>query len=400
MNAQPLYDLTPLASLLALGALLALGPLAWVHWRNRHGAPLQRAQALRLFTLFLTFDLILFGAFTRLTDSGLGCPDWPGCYGNTSPLGAHHAISAAQEAMPSGPVTRAKAWIEMIHRYLATGVGALIVVMTLSDWLHWRASARSGVTRRQRVLSPWWATFTLCWVGLQGAFGAWTVTMKLFPAIVTLHLAGALVLLALLAVQVVRGSPATVPLALSRPMRRWVALVFGLLVLQILLGGWVSTNYAVLACGDFPQCQNRWWPDMNFQQGFELWRHLGVTGTGEPISFAALTAIHYVHRLMAYAVLTVLALLAWQLNRRAGWRAHSRVLAVLVGLQLASGMSNVVFDWPLLAALLHTGGSAALVLTLTWIGASMASLAHTHAASGPGVRSAPAGAQSEPGALA
>ena len=367
MNAQPLYDLTPLASLLLLGALLALGPLAWVHWRNRHHAPLQRAQALRLFTLFLTFDLILFGAFTRLTDSGLGCPDWPGCYGNTSPLGAHHAIAAEQAAMPTGPVTQAKAWIEMLHRYLATGVGALIVAMTLTSWLRWRASTRLG---RQGGLSPWWATLTLLWVGLQGAFGALTVTMKLFPAIVTLHLAGALVLLALLAVQVVHGSPATLRLAMPTDQRRWVTFGFGLLVLQILLGGWVSTNYAVLACGDFPQCQNRWWPEMNFSQGFELWRHLGVTGTGEPISFAALTAIHYVHRLMAYLVLVVLALIAWQLNRSEAWRPHSRALAALVGLQLATGLSNVVLDWPLLSALLHTGGAAALVLTLTWITAS------------------------------
>lgn len=368
MNAQPLYDLTPLAGLLLVGALLAFGPLVWVHWRNRHRAPLQRAQALRLFTLFLTFDLILFGAFTRLTDSGLGCPDWPGCYGNTSPLGAHHAIAAEQAAMPTGPVTQAKAWIEMLHRYLATGVGALIVAMTLTSWLRWRASARFG---RQGELSPWWATLTLLWVGLQGAFGALTVTMKLFPAIVTLHLAGALVLLALLAVQVVHGSPATLRLAMPAGLRRWVALGFGLLVLQILLGGWVSTNYAVLACGDFPQCQNRWWPEMNFSQGFELWRHLGVTGTGESISFAALTAIHYVHRLMAYLVLVVLALIAWQLNRREAWRPHSRALAALVGLQLATGLSNVVLDWPLLSALLHTGGAAALVLTLTWITASM-----------------------------
>jgi cytochrome c oxidase assembly protein subunit 15 len=368
MNAQPLYDLTPLASLLLVGALLAFGPLVWVHWRNRHRAPLQRAQALRLFTLFLTFDLILFGAFTRLTDSGLGCPDWPGCYGNTSPLGAHHAIAAEQAAMPTGPVTQAKAWIEMLHRYLATGVGALIVAMTLTSWLRWRASTRFG---RQGELSPWWATLTFLWVGLQGAFGALTVTMKLFPAIVTLHLAGALVLLALLAVQVVRGSPATLRLTMPTDLRRWVTLGFGLLVLQIFLGGWVSTNYAVLACGDFPQCQNRWWPEMNFSQGFELWRHLGMTGTGEPISFAALTAIHYVHRLMAYLVLVVLALIAWQLNRSEAWRPHSRALAALVGLQLATGLSNVVLDWPLLSALLHTGGAAALVLTLTWITASM-----------------------------
>jgi cytochrome c oxidase assembly protein subunit 15 len=191
--------------------------------------------------------------------------------------------------------------------------------------------------------------------------------MKLFPAIVTLHLAGALVLLVLLCVQVVRGDVLKVPLPMTNVLRRWVGIVAALLGVQILLGGWVSTNYAVMACSDFPLCQNRWWPEMDFSQGFELWRHLGVTSDGEPISFAALTAIHYVHRLMAYLVLSMLALLAWQLNRLAAWRIHSRVLAGLVGLQLATGLSNVVLDWPLLAALLHTGGSAALVLTLTWI---------------------------------
>jgi cytochrome c oxidase assembly protein subunit 15 len=373
MNAQPLYDLTPLASLLLLGALLALGPLVWVYWRNRHHEPLQRAQALRLFTLFLTFDLILFGAFTRLTDSGLGCPDWPGCYGSTSPLGAQHAIAAEQAAMPTGPVTQAKAWIEMLHRYLATGVGALIVAMTITSWLNWHARKRAGLAPPAGLLSPWWATLTLFWVCLQGAFGALTVTMKLFPAIVTLHLAGALVLLALLALQVVRGNPTPPSRVLSAGLRRWLVLGFALLWVQILLGGWVSTNYAVLACSDFPQCQGRWWPAMNFSQGFELWRHLGVTGTGEPLDFSALTAIHYVHRLMAYLVLVVLALLAWQLNRSEAWRTQSRFLAALVGLQLATGLSNVVLDWPLLAALLHTGGAAALVLTLTWILAGAAS---------------------------
>lgn len=371
MDTQALYDLTPLVSLLTVGVALALGPLVWVYGRNRQQAPVQRLQALQILTLFLTFDLILFGAFTRLTDSGLGCPDWPGCYGSTSPWGANHAITYAQATMPTGPVTQAKAWIEMLHRYLATGVGALILVMTLLSWVHWRARRREttnivGLSAGHEVC-PWWATASLVWVCLQGAFGALTVTMKLFPAIVTLHLAGALVLLALLGVQAVRGSNRAVRLPMPSALGRWTGFALGLLVLQILLGGWVSTNYAVLACGDFPQCQNHWWPEMNFTQGFELWRHLGVTGSGVPISFAALTAIHYVHRLMAYLVLTILALLAWQLNRHPLWRAHSRVLAALVGLQLATGLSNVVLQWPLVAALLHTGGAAALVLTFVWM---------------------------------
>jgi cytochrome c oxidase assembly protein subunit 15 len=370
MSDNALYNLTPLASLLLVGLLLALGPLAWVYWRNRDKTPLQQVQVLRLLTLFLTFDLVLFGAFTRLTDSGLGCPDWPGCYGHTSPIGANQAIAAAQLAMPTGPVTHAKAWIEMTHRYLATGVGALILAMAVISWRNWRNAVAIQVGPRAAVDPPWLATLTLIWVCVQGTFGALTVTLKLYPAIVTMHLAGALALLVLLCLQVVQGSGTSRNQVLPGSLHRWLWLAAALLAWQIVLGGWVSANYAVLACSDFPLCQNRWWPDMNFSQGFELWRHLGVTAAGEPISFAALTAIHYTHRLMAYGVLALLVALAWQLNRHGAWRNHSRVLAALVGLQFASGLGNVVLGWPLLAALLHTAGAAAMVLTLTWVLAS------------------------------
>ena len=363
MTLPALYDLAPLVRLMIVGMLLALGPLAWVGLRNRRATPLRRLQALTLLTLLLTFDLVLFGAFTRLTDSGLGCPDWPGCYGNASPLGAHASIAAAQSAMPSGPVTHGKAWVEMIHRYLATTVGVLILVLALASWV---ARWRKG---QGPALSPWWPTLTLLWVCLQGAFGALTVTMKLFPAIVTLHLVGGLVLLALLCVQVVKSAQLVSgdgPIAISAGLRLLLGLAFALLVLQIVLGGWVSTNYAVLACTDFPACQNSWWPTMNFRQGFELWRELGLTQNGEPISFAALTAIHYVHRLMALVVLTLLGVLAWRLNRVAALRGPSRWIAALISLQLATGLSNVVLGWPLLAAILHTGGAAALVAVLVW----------------------------------
>jgi cytochrome c oxidase assembly protein subunit 15 len=367
------YNLSPLTSLLAIGALLGLGPTLWVWWRNRGNTVSRRRQALRVFTLFLTFDLVIFGAFTRLTDSGLGCPDWPGCYGNNSPLGAGAHIDAAQSVLPDGPVTHAKAWIEMLHRYLATAVGALIVWLTVlawRDWWHQRQSASppgDGLPAK-----PWLASVTLIWVCLQGAFGALTVTMKLFPAIVTLHLLGALVLLVLLCIPVVQHrSGAVEPPALSPPLRSLIHVCWVLLMLQVALGGWVSSNYAVLACSDFPTCQGRWWPEMDFRQGFELWRGLGLTSHGEHIGFAALTAIHYVHRLMAYLVLLLLMLLAWQLNRQPCWRLPSRWLAGLLGLQLATGLSNVVLGWPLLAALLHTGGAAALVLVLTWVAADM-----------------------------
>ena len=156
--------------------------------------PARRLQALTVLVLFLTFDLVLFGAFTRLTDSGLGCPDWPGCYGNASPSGAHAQIEQAQAAMPTGPVTHGKAWIEMIHRYVAMGVGVLILTLAAGTW---------ALRRRGAAVSPWWPTITLVWVCVQGAFGAWTVTMKLFPAMVTMHLLAGLVLLALLCRQAV-----------------------------------------------------------------------------------------------------------------------------------------------------------------------------------------------------
>lgn len=366
MTVQALYDLSPLVRMMFGGAMLALAPMAWVWFRHRRASPLGRVQALTLLTLFLTFDLVMFGAFTRLTDSGLGCPDWPGCYGNASPVGAHAAIAAAQSAMPTGPVTSGKAWVEMIHRYLATSVGVLILVLAVVAWL-----GRSAGGRNMQVqpISPWWPTMTLLWVCIQGAFGALTVTMKLFPAIVTLHLLGGLVLLALLCVQAVQFAQLegkVTPVALSPGLRWLLGLSFVLLVLQAALGAWVSTNYAVLACTDFPKCQSSWWPLMDFSEGFELWRPLGFTAAGEYIGFAALTAIHYVHRLMAFLVLALLGVLAWRLNRVLALRNPSRWIAALVGLQLATGLSNVVLDWPLLAAVLHTGGAGALVLVLTW----------------------------------
>ena len=378
MDSQPLYDLAPLAQMMLLGIVIALGPVAWVGWRHRGSARGHRLQALTVLTLFLTFDLVLFGAFTRLTDSGLGCPDWPGCYGSASPVGARADIAAAQEAMPTGPVTHGKAWVEMIHRYLATGVGVLIIVLTVATWLQWRR-ARADSTVSPPVMSPWWPTFTLVWVCLQGAFGALTVTMKLFPAIVTLHLMGGVVLLALLCVQAVRHTQAVrgvQPAVLAAPLRLGVLVTGALVALQVVLGGWVSTNYAVLACTTFPTCQGSWWPVIDFAQGFQLWRPLGLLQDGSHISFAGLTAIHYAHRLVAYGVLLALAWLAWRLHRATALRLQARWLAGLALLQLATGLSNVVLGWPLLAAVLHTGGAAALVVVLTWaLSSSRAALA-------------------------
>ncbi|MFZ2294229.1 MAG: COX15/CtaA family protein, partial [Polaromonas sp.] len=342
MSTPELYNLSPALRLMIMGLAVALGPLAWIWVRNKNAPVAQRLQVLTLVTLFLTFDLVIFGAFTRLTDSGLGCPDWPGCYGSASPVGAQLHIEAAQSAMPTGPVTHSKAWIEMIHRYLATGVGVLILTLTLVTWIARREERRNAKSDKggSNILSPWWPTATLVWVCLQGAFGALTVTMKLFPAIVTLHLLGGLVLLALLRAQSVRqAQQPSMAAPLSAGSRYFVIAAYALLWLQIALGGWVSTNYAVLACTDFPSCQSSLWPAMDFSQGFTLWRELGAGHDGANINFQALTAIHYAHRLAAYAVFVVLLALAVSLHRVPVLRMQARWLAGLTLLQVATGLS-------------------------------------------------------------
>ena len=353
------YDLAPLIGVAALGLAIALAPLAWFWSRRRHAAPADQLRALALLTLFLCFDLVLLGAFTRLSDSGLGCPDWPGCYGHASPLGASAHIAQAQAAVPTGPVTHGKAWIEMAHRYSASAIGVLVIALAVLAFVERR--------RRRVAASPAWAIATVVWVLAQGAFGALTVTMRLYPAIVTLHLLGGLGLLALLAIQSEAYDPRT--LALSPALRRGLWAVAGLAILQIALGGWVSTNYAVLACREFPTCQGSWWPPMSFVDAFQLRRPLGSDGEGGFLPFAALTAIHMAHRLGAFILLPALLLLAWRLAASgvAGARPWALALAGIGAWQTASGLGNVLLGWPLAGAVAHTAGAAALAVVLTFL---------------------------------
>jgi len=356
-TAVAAYDLAPLAGVIGVGTLIALVPLAWT-WRKRRGqAPALRLQAFAWLVLFLSFDLVLLGAYTRLSDSGLGCPDWPGCYGHASPIGASSHIAAAEVAVPTGPVTASKAWVEMLHRYAATAIGVLVIVLVV---LAWREARRSA-----GAISARWALWTLVWICMQGAFGALTVTLRLYPAIVTLHLLAGYGLLALLAIQAEHYGPR--PLALAPSLRRGLLVVALLVVAQAALGGWVSSNYAVLACRDFPTCQGSWWPDMDGAAGFVVARRLGESGGGEGyLPFAALTAIHMAHRIGALLVLPALAALAWRLHAAgAATRPWALGLLALAGWQAASGLGNVVLGWPLAAAVAHTAGAAALVVLVT-----------------------------------
>lgn len=294
----------------------------------------------------------MFGAFVRLTDSGLGCPDWPGCYGNVSPLGAVQSIQDAVRVMPEGPVTLPKAWIEMVHRYVGSLLGLLIICIC---WMAWRHRKLLGQT-------PALAGAALVAVCVQGAFGAWTVTHQLMPVVVTGHLLGGMLLLALMTWLAARerDHPA-VPGQAARLMP-WMAGGLVLLFIQIALGGWVSTNYAALACMDFPTCHGSWVPEMDVRNGYSLIRGLGEMPSGEMISQHALTAIHWIHRNFAFVVFAYLGVLAIKMRSFRGLQGPATLMLGLLLAQLLTGLTTIFFQWPLLIAVLHNGGAAGLVL--------------------------------------
>ena len=352
MSAPAAYDWTSLTglALIALAIVSVVLMVAW--WRGglRHRSRTQRIAALAGLTLFLCFDLVVFGAYTRLSDSGLGCPDWPGCYATSNPVAAAAHIAHAQALAPEGPVTEKKAWIEMIHRYFAGALGLLIALLL--------AAAIAARDRRALQL----VGLTLAWYIGQAFFGALTVTWKLYPVIVTGHLLGGIGLLALLSVQV--DLPVDDGRLGSRD--RWaLGLAAFALLLQIALGGWVSTNYAVLACTGFPQCNGQWWPAMNWSEGFTFARELGRRADGAPIAMTALVAIQWTHRLFALVFTAAMGWLVARLWRRgATSRRRAVIIAGGVVVQWITGLSNVVLGWPLVAALAHTAGAAALVVCI------------------------------------
>jgi len=300
--------------------------------------------------------VVIVGAWVRLTNAGLGCPDWPGCYGQIHPAQLAERVSEINAAYPERPFDYQKALNEMVHRYIASTLGLLIIgLAVLSVW--------NRRDRAQPRVLPW--ALVLLVVG-QGLLGMWTVTLLLKPLIVTLHLLGGLTTLALLCWLAL--SPERRELkAAERPVRRLAIAGMVVLILQVSLGGWTSANYSAAACADFPACHGRWWPDMDFANAFVLWRGLGIDYEGGVLDAPARVAIHYTHRLGAYLTVLMLLLLvigAWRRGQTALTRGAATAVLIALGLQFTIGMNLIWQGWPVSLGTLHNAGAAALVLAM------------------------------------
>lgn len=312
---------------------------------------------LALFATALAVVVVLLGAYTRLTHAGLGCPDWPGCYGFLGVPMSEHKQSIAEARFPEAPVEVEKGWNEMVHRYFAGSLGLVILVLAVQ-----------ALRRRGQHGQPLKLPLLLLGVVIaQAVFGMWTVTLKLWPQVVTAHLLGGFTTLALLFLLSLRLSAAWPAQPVVAPRLRALAgLALILAIGQIALGGWVSSNYAAVACVDLPTCHGQWWPAMDFANGFHLTQHIGPNYLGGQLDSDARTAIHMTHRLGALVLSLVLLLLAWGL-RAAGLARLAGLLLLALAVQVSLGVSNVLLHLPLAVAVAHNAGGAALLLVLVLI---------------------------------
>jgi cytochrome c oxidase assembly protein subunit 15 len=347
---------------IAVAAAVVGGLVVWAGTRS------DRFRAVVLFATALTFCLVVVGAYVRLSDAGLGCPDWPGCYG-------HPQVAAA---LPGDPAVltaaqAAKGWKEMAHRYLASMVGLLILTIAI-------IAVRA---RRALAQSPALAIAVVAAVILQAALGRWSVTLLLKPAIVSLHLAVGMTTLALLVWLSLRQLNASRrPLPPIAPWWRPAAAVALVLVgAQMLLGGWVSSNYAALACPDLPLCRGAWLPPMDISNAFHIVRDLGRTSDGGWLSLDALTAIHWVHRVGAALVVIYCSIFAAVLLRQGASAPLGLALLVAVWGQAAVGIANVLLGLPLPLAATHNAGAAALLTVVVVINFLLATAARATTAS-------------------
>nr|WP_298415300.1 COX15/CtaA family protein [uncultured Halomonas sp.] len=328
------------------------------------------ARWLSLFGVVLALVVMLLGAWTRLVDAGLGCPDWPGCYGKL--VVPDDATALAHS--PHVPLDAGKAWAEMVHRYMAAVLGLLVLGLS---FIAWRARKTTGYPLRISAA-------LLLVIMLQGAFGALTVTLKLWPQVVVLHLLGGLsvTLLFLWLYLNLQRIDARVDggYRLSRPGALWL-IAIGLLVLQIALGGWTSSNYAGIACHGIPTCNGQWWPPMDWQEGFNLAQTIGPNYLYGQLHAEARTAIQVAHRLGAVALGFVLLLLVLRYWYQRVLRPYLTLLLGIYALQLGLGIANVLLWLPLDLALAHTAGAVLLALVMTITVWRAASLPNAHSLS-------------------
>ena len=320
-----------------------------------HTKSYQLFKTLVLLGAVLALCVVVLGAYVRLSDAGLGCPDWPGCYGTLTVPQSESAILNAQTAYPNSMVMVGKAWREMAHRYLAGTLGLIVFALFV---LSWRA-------KREINASPWLPTFLVLIIAFQAMLGMWTVTMLLKPAIVSAHLLGGMTTLAIL-VWLAHRHWGDYSASIIKSNNLEIAIRFALVILlmQIFLGGWTSTNYAALACTDFPTCHGVWMPEMDFKDAFHLVRDLGQSASGGALTLASLTAIQWAHRVGALITLIYLGILA--LNVLKYWQLKWLGIALLVALcvQISLGIANLILHLPLVLAVAHNFTAGILVVLL------------------------------------
>ena len=311
---------------------------------------------LSIFSTFLTLCVVVFGAYVRLTDAGLGCPDWPGCFGTLSVPESVEAIAQANNMYPDSIVEIGKAWREMIHRYLAGGLGLLIAVLSFL-----------AIKNRHQIKVPLYLPlFLVALVIFQAALGMWTVTELLKPVIVSLHLIGGMTILGLLT-YITHRHFGTTGLMVNNKLFMIARFAILLLFIQILLGGWTSTNYAALACTDFPTCHGSLIPDMDFKNGFSIFRDLGLTVEGDSLSIQALHAIQWVHRVGAFILVAYFLFFIYLLYRYPGLRFYRNLLILVLISQFIIGIANLILYLPIALATMHNLGAALLVIIVTII---------------------------------
>jgi cytochrome c oxidase assembly protein subunit 15 len=312
---------------------------------------------LALLGVILALCVIILGAFTRLVDAGLGCPDWPGCYGHLSWPTHSEEIAAANAAFPEAPVETDKTWPEMVHRYFATGLGILSIGLV-------------GIARRHRGPGQPFKLplFLLGFIILQGMFGMWTVTLKLWPQVVTAHLLGGFTTLSLLWLMTLRLNNRHWQMDVSLRDRFQPLAMVGLLVViaQISLGGWTTSNYAAVACPDLPTCQAQWIPPMDFASGFNIFQSIGPNYLGGVMTNEARVAIHMSHRIGAIITLLYLGWLSLAMLRSGSvlLEGLAKLTALVLVLQFCLGLGNILFKFPLLVTVSHNAVGALLLLTL------------------------------------